>query len=151
MMQSTVGKLNPGGSHFPFLPDAGRGLHVVKKLCSVFILRQLTHWKAMRQECILISLSSSWKEVTIEVLLSSSSAMKFIEHVINYSKMESSRNKELFNSFEFWNSFLHFEKVYMNNFVFHCFNIRRHFFSKASHWLSLNSSLHCPSTILILF
>jgi hypothetical protein len=35
-MQSTLGKLSPCGSHFPFLPDAGRGLHVVKTLFCLY-------------------------------------------------------------------------------------------------------------------
>lgn len=93
-MQSTLGKLSPCGSHFPFLPDAGRGLHVVKTLFCLY--SQAVDALKSNETRVYFNISSSWKEVTIEVLLSSSSAMKFTEHVINYSKMESSRNKELF-------------------------------------------------------
>lgn len=58
---------------FSSLLDAGRVIDVVK---TIFILRQSIHWKAMRQEHVLVSLRSPGKGVTIEVFTESQFSYK---------------------------------------------------------------------------
>lgn len=128
---------------FSSLLDAGRVIDVDK---AIFIFRQSIHWKAMRQEHVLVLLRSPGKEVTIEVFTESQFSYKTCRacHKLQYGKFP--RIKEhLCNSFQ--STFLKGIYIYIEFCVFIVY--KWYFLLLWKHYINL--PMPSASAFLILF